>query len=444
MAEKTHNLENTPTWAFAGVCFLFIYLSLFLEFCINFISKWSNKRQNKAMSTAIEKLKEELMVLGFISILLGVTQNTISRICVPIRLENTMLPCHLHQQSSLSSDGVPSHCAAKGKVSMVSENGLHQLHIFIFILAVVHVMCAVATMALGRAKMRKWKAWEKETQTVQYQVANDSKRFRFIRETSFARRHLNIGTTSPLHIWTMCFFRQFYNSITKVDYFTLRHGFIAAHFSKYKTFNFQKYIKYSLEDDFKVVFRIRPSMWFLVVVFMLIDIHGWYSYFWLSFIPLALVLTIGTKLQIIVAKMAIRLHEQNRVITGALVVQPNDDHFWFSNPKLILFLLHLVLFQNSFELSFFIWIWWEFGLRSCYHENFEITIARVVIAVIVQFVCAYSTLPMYALVTQMGSKFKGHMFEESVGKIIRKWHEDVRTKKKEQQAESVTNVSPTQ
>lgn len=36
---------------------------------------------------------------------------------------------------------------------MVSESGLHQLHIFIFILAVVHVMCAVATMALGRAKV---------------------------------------------------------------------------------------------------------------------------------------------------------------------------------------------------------------------------------------------------------------------------------------------------
>lgn len=44
----------------------------------------------------------------------------------------------------------------------------------------------------------------------------------------------------------------------------------------------------------------------------------------------------------------------------------------------------------------------------------------------------------------MGSKFKGHMFEESVGKIIRKWHEDVRTKRKEQQVEAVTNVSPTQ
>ena len=62
-----------------------------------------------------------------------------------------------------------------------------------------------------------------------------------------------------------------------------------------------------------------------------------------------LVLVIGTKLQIIVAKMAIRLHEQNRVMTGALVVQPNDDHFWFSNPKLILFLLHLVLFQVNYD-----------------------------------------------------------------------------------------------
>jgi hypothetical protein len=47
-------------------------------------------------------------------------------------------------------------CADKlqGKVSLISINALHQLHIFIFFLAVFHVSYSAITMALGRAKVR--------------------------------------------------------------------------------------------------------------------------------------------------------------------------------------------------------------------------------------------------------------------------------------------------
>ncbi|XWS27245.1 hypothetical protein CRYUN_Cryun26dG0098200 [Craigia yunnanensis] len=39
-----------------------------------------------------------------------------------------------------------------------------------------------------------------------------------------------------------CFLRQFCASISKVDYFTYRHGFITAHFAEGSYFDFQKYI----------------------------------------------------------------------------------------------------------------------------------------------------------------------------------------------------------
>jgi mlo protein len=41
----------------------------------------------------------------------------------------------------------------QGKVSLISINALHQLHIFIFFLAVFHVSYSAITMALGRAKV---------------------------------------------------------------------------------------------------------------------------------------------------------------------------------------------------------------------------------------------------------------------------------------------------
>lgn len=41
----------------------------------------------------------------------------------------------------------------QGKVSLVTKNALHQLHLLIFALAVMHIVYSVLTMALGRAKV---------------------------------------------------------------------------------------------------------------------------------------------------------------------------------------------------------------------------------------------------------------------------------------------------
>ncbi|MBA0811392.1 hypothetical protein Gohar_003293, partial [Gossypium harknessii] len=118
------------------------------------------------------------------------------------------------------------HMLGKGEVAFVSSYGIHQLHIFIFVLAIFHILYCITTYVLGSYKMKTWKTWENEAKTVKYQYYNDPERFRFLRDTSFGRRHLNFWSSSTLSVWIVCFFRQFYGSVTKVDYLTLRHGFI--------------------------------------------------------------------------------------------------------------------------------------------------------------------------------------------------------------------------
>ncbi|PPD71296.1 hypothetical protein GOBAR_DD31821 [Gossypium barbadense] len=109
-----------------------------------------------------------------------------------------------------------------------------------FVLAIFHILYCITTYVLGSYKMKTWKTWESEAKTDNYQYYNDPERFRFVRDTSFGRRHLNF--------W-----------IRKVDYLTLRRGFIMAHFhpEKETQFEFQNYIEKSLEEDFKVVVGIR-------------------------------------------------------------------------------------------------------------------------------------------------------------------------------------------
>ncbi|KAK4367217.1 hypothetical protein RND71_015097 [Anisodus tanguticus] len=466
------SLEQTPTWAVAVVCFVLVAISIVIEHIIHLIGKWLKSKNKSALFEALEKIKAELMLLGFISLLLTVGQSPISNICVSEKIGNSWHPCSKQKEDiikgeDISEDSSEQHrrrllmaaatggvrrilagggddkCAAKGKVPFVSADGIHQLHIFIFVLAVFHVLYCITTLALGRAKMRSWKSWENETKTAEYQFSHDPERFRFTRETSFGRRHLSFWTKNPVLLWIVCFFRQFVRSVPKVDYLTLRHGFIAAHLApqSHQKFDFRKYIKRSLEEDFKVVVGISPPIWFLAVLFLLFNTHGWYSYLWLPFVPLIVILLVGTKLQVIITKMGLRISERGEVVKGVPVVQLGDHLFWFNRPRLILYLINFVLFQNAFQLAFFAWTWYEFGLKSCYHDHTEDIVIRITMGVLIQILCSYVTLPLYALVTQMGSNMKSTIFNERVATALKNWHHTAKKHVKDQSKHSNT-VTP--
>ncbi|KAI4322240.1 hypothetical protein L6164_021951 [Bauhinia variegata] len=461
-ASGGRNLEETPTWAVATVCFVLLFISIFIEHIIHLIGKWLKKKHKRALYESLEKIKSELMLLGFISLLLTVGQDPISRICISEKAAATWHPCSsggaetttpsaTGDEESEEEDrrrrllavflgsaganprrvlaaGGTDKCADQDKVAFVSSEGIHQLHIFIFVLAVFHVLYCIFTLALGRLKMKRWKRWERETKTAEYQFSHDPERFRFARETSFGRRHLSFWTRNPVLIWIVCFFRQFVRSVPKVDYLTLRHGFITAHLApqSHQKFDFQKYIKRSLEEDFKVVVGISPPIWFFFVLFLLFNTHGWYSYLWLPFIPLIIVLLIGTKLQVIVTKMGLSISRRGEVVKGVPVVQPGDDLFWFNRPRLILYLINFVLFQNAFQLAFFSWTAFQFGWKSCFHSQTEDVVIRITVGILTQILCSYVTLPLYALVTQMGSTMKPAIFNERVAAALRNWHHAAR------------------
>ncbi|KAL3845901.1 hypothetical protein ACJIZ3_003304 [Penstemon smallii] len=373
---EDRSLEETSTWSVAIVCAVFIVISIVMEHGIQSLGKWFQKREKRAMIEALEKIKSELMLLGFISLLLTVGTTYIVKICVSKEIGNKWLPCgiDLNRTAGNKSDDDDDdekgkngqrklisyaqemvwrrslaagtdeydHCYNQGKVSLISYSGVHQLHIFIFVLAVMHVLYSVVLMALGHAKMKKWKAWELETSSLEYQFSNDPARFRFAHQTSFVRRHAGIYST-PVLKWIVAFFRQFFGSISKVDYMAIRHGFINAHFAPNTKFDFHKYIKRSMEDDYKSVLGIR---------------------------------------------------------------------------------------YNAYQMAYFLWKWYEFGITSCLHEKLFVVLIRVFLGVALLILCSYITFPLYALVTQMGSHQKKAIFEEQTTKALKKWHQAAKQRKK--------------
>ncbi|ESW28254.1 hypothetical protein PHAVU_003G271300 [Phaseolus vulgaris] len=441
------DLDQTPTWAVACVCTVFILISLTLEKSLHKVGTWLQEKHKKALLEALEKVKAELMILGFLSLLLTFGQSYIVRICIPTDVADKLLPCPLvgtdressseeehrrkllsYERRYLSDDATPYQCKKGDHQPLISVNGLHQLHILIFFLAVLHVFYSAITMLLGRLKIRGWKAWEEETSSHGYEFANDPSRFRLTHETSFVRAHASFWTRYSIFFYIGCFFRQFYRSVGKADYLALRNGFITVHLAPGSKFNFQKYIKRSLEDDFKVVVGVSPVLWASFVVFLLLNVNGWHAMFWASLIPVVIILAVGTKLQVTLAKMAIEITERHAVVQGIPLVQGSDRYFWFGRPQLVLHLIHFALFQNAFQITYFLWIWYSFGLRNCFHADYKLAIVKVALGLAALCLCSYITLPLYALVTQMGSRMKKSIFDEQTSKAIKKWRMAVKNK----------------
>ncbi|XVE75351.1 hypothetical protein DITRI_Ditri12bG0087400 [Diplodiscus trichospermus] len=426
-SREARDMQQTPTWAVAVVCFVLLVISILIEHAIHILGKWLKKKDKPALYEALEKVKAELMLMGFISLLLTFIQGYVSDICIPTTIADTWHPCDEKTEDKKNDEKSNKEVkyskyfdtCEQGKVAFASTKAIHQLHVFILVLAVCHVLYCIITYALGRTKMRQWKAWENETKTTEYQYYNDPERFRFMRDTSFGRRHLRFWSRSTLSVWI-------------------------AHLApeNESKFDFRKYIKRSLDDDFKEVVGISPTIWFIALLFLLSYTNGWYSYFWLPFIPLVIILLVGTKLQVIITKMGLGIQDKGDVVRGTPLVQPGDDLFWFGSPHFLLFLIQVILFTNAFQLAFFLWSTYEFSLRSCYHQRTEDIIIRVSMGVIIQVLCSYVTLPLYALVNQMGTNMRPVIFSKRVAAALKDWHHQAKKHTKHgRHSESTTPFS---
>ncbi|XP_009770323.1 MLO-like protein 1 isoform X1 [Nicotiana tabacum] len=444
-------LEFTPTWVVAAVCTVIVAISLAAERFLHFLGKYLKKKNQKPLYEALQKVKEELMLLGFISLLLTVLQGSIVKICVPEDVVMHLLPCSLSEAPSSSANetahaspgsehhrrllaeeaAAAGYCSAKHKVPLLSLEALHHLHIFIFVLAIVHVTFSLLTVVFGGAKIRQWKHWEDSIAKDNYETGRVLKPpVTHVQQHDFIRdRFVGMGKRSAISGWLHSFFKQFYGSVSKSDYAALRLGFIMTHCKQNKKFNFHKYMIRALEDDFKTVVGISWYLWVFVVIFLLVNVNGWHTYFWIAFVPFILLLAVGTKLEHVIIQLAHEVAEKHVAIEGELVVTPSDEHFWFNRPQIVLFLIHFILFQNAFEIAFFFWILVQYGFDSCIMGQVGFIVPRLVIGVIIQVLCSYSTLPLYALVTQMGTHFKKSIFDEHIQVGLLGWAEKVKRKK---------------
>ncbi|XP_062178533.1 MLO-like protein 13 isoform X2 [Phragmites australis] len=399
------SLAHTPTWVVAAVCLAIVSVSLAAERFLHYLGKSLKHKEQKTLYSALQRLKEEAAT-------------------------HFMLPCK--KENPRAAEQGAKFCKQKGYVPLLSLEALYQLHIFIFVLGLVHVVFCATTILLGGAKMRKWKHWETgihreieeklwkagyERKVTPLNVVLHRNQGKFVSERTQGFL-MKLAVVS----WIIAFLKQFYNSVSKSDYEALRSAFVWIHYPKKPDFDFHKYMIRALEHDFKRVVGISWYLWLFVIFFLLLNINGWHTYFWLAFLPIFLLLIVGAKLEHIITRLAQDAAASLSDGTeGSPKIKPSKEHFWFHKPGLVLHLIHFILFQNSFEIGFFFWVLVSEGFSSCMMERKAYAISRLVIGVIIEVVCSYITLPLYAIVTHMGGDIKLQAFGSDVHDSVQSW-----------------------
>ncbi|KAG2681943.1 hypothetical protein I3760_11G166900 [Carya illinoinensis] len=453
-AQEMRSLALTPTWSVATVLTIFVAVSVLVERSIHRLSSWLQKTNRKPLLAAVEKMKEELMLLGFISLLLTATSSMISNICIPSKFyDSKFAPCSRseideEQENNSSQDRkllmasvlphlfrrmlneLNQNTCKKDHEPFVSYQGLEQLHRFIFVMAITHISYSCLTMLLAIVKIHSWRVWEDEAHMDQHNALTEITREQTLRrQSTFVKFHTsNPWVRNSFLVWVTCFFRQFGRSVVRADYLTLRKGFIMNHNLTIKC-DFHAYMIRSMEEEFQRIVGVSGPLWGFVVAFMLFNVKGSNLYFWIAIVPISLLLLVGTKLQHVIATLAL----ENASITGFFTggkLRPRDDLFWFKKPELLLSLIHFILFQNAFELASFFWFWWQFGYDSCYIRSHLLVYLRLILGFAGQFLCSYSTLPLYALVTQMGTNYKAALIPHRIRETIHGWGKEARRRRR--------------
>ncbi|KAL2348617.1 hypothetical protein Fmac_002617 [Flemingia macrophylla] len=439
------SLAETPTYAVATVVTVLVSLSFLFQGTLKTLVKWLDKTKRKSLVSALEKIKEELMLFGLLSLLMGHWIIFVAKICVKSSaLSSRFFPCAMENNSAerivwSSSEYLnktvlegPEHTGRhnycpEGHESLASYESLEQLHRFVFVLGVTHITYSFIAVALAMIKIYSWRTWENEAKTIAVQSIQDTSptSIRLRRLSTFIfHRTSHPWSNRKILVWLLCFSRQFWSSIHRADYMALRLGFITNH-ELPLTYDFHNYMLRSMDEEFRDIVGVSVLLWVYAICCIFLNFHGSNFYFWLSFTPAILILIIGTKLHRVVVKLAVE------IVDRCPVIKPHrfnlrDDLFWFGKPRFLLRLIQLISFLNAFEMATFLWSLWEIKDPSCFMSNRTFIVIRLSFGVISQVWCSFITFPLYVIITQMGSRFKKTVVSENVRKSLSKWQRRVK------------------
>ena len=381
------DLDGTSSLYVSIVIVAFVLFSKLIEGFFHRLKHYLHHRHEYSLIKVMEQVKDELMLVGTLSMFLIFVENQLATWCVPNN--DIFVPkkqhavCREHYASStanatrrlpgdhgsnmsLLASGAAPTCDS-GQVFFIETKALHQADFLIFYVAITHIVYTCIAIFTSRYWAKGYETWEAEVlqgggklvQDYEFKIPDYPKTF--------------------MHEYAAAFKKQFTFRIDDLTAHVLREFFLKSQ-NKPKDFRFFKMVKKELEGDFVELCGLDTILWIYTagVLFsegMENDDKGGSAPVGTIFGCLVS-FCLGTKMLVIIrnlTKEALRRIKKNGaegagecVYKGLEIKFDCPWKFKGHGPTLLRWAIKLVMFQFSQKICFTIFYFQQFKGKGCY------------------------------------------------------------------------------
>ena len=456
-------LDGTSAGILVGVLMGYVLISLIVEVSLENLHHhihhhWKRK---EVFLQVFEKVKDEIMLVGVLTILLLLVEEDIVSVCINEAchgIPNTRPACDTSAVVGNSSArrmllgasssgpaitcnrfqnccpdntvGFPHpECSATGQHPFISIKALHDIHFYIFGIMLTHIAVTMMVMVGATKRVGTWKAFEEEGDGA-------VKSTDIVKPVVYKNKFLCSCQT------------QLHESVDSFTFIAVKISFLAQNKGDEKALKdntggkgFSFFEELMKDNDHGYIELIGVSWWMWMILSCQLALKAYlFDFGYGVYMSVFIILIAGSKLDRIKAQMCEDIFELADVDhSGDISVaefeklQSASDEiteklkkieptFWRKDPDIVLYMIRMVIWLNSTEFGTTIFFIMKTGFTGCYvsQRTWAWIIINSLVTTVVAVHCAYNVIPLYSLTSNLGRHKKTE--EES------KHHKDAKKK----------------
>ncbi|CAG9461376.1 unnamed protein product [Pedinophyceae sp. YPF-701] len=262
-----------PRWRLVVLMVCVVLTSITFTVGLGALKRWLHRSSRVGVAWMLKALEEELLALGFISLLLFAIQEELLKICVPCDDQTCDDPLH-------KDDACPD-----GSEQFFTRGAIHSVHLLIFLIACTHVTYLFFSLLVVLLKMRRWVPWEQHASAAARHGLELDLRSRRVADRKTSRALRRIRHYAHAVMGTVM------DHIEEADYHALR-TIVVQGLGIHVDFDFLHYLVMGVEEEYAQFFRVGWINWVLVAVWVVVP----YSAYIFAILSLLATVVAGYKL----------------------------------------------------------------------------------------------------------------------------------------------------
>ena len=424
------------------VLFGYVFLSLFVEIIFHKLHhRISHYKRPGALMEVFEKVKDEIMLVGVLTMVLLLAEDRVVEICIEKAchgIPNTRAACDISVavSSSASSNSSASRrmllgagsgpavtcqrfqgccdsnvigfedssvCPDSSQTPFISLKALHDIHFYIFIIMMVHIGVTMLVMYLATKRVHSWSRFET-----------------FLHADGITKPSRPTGFFSSCH-------KQLHENVDAFCFVAIKNYFIAKHQGELPNnspegFSFHEELHGDLQDGYKNIIGVSSWMWLILSTQLVLKAYV-FDFAYGNYASILLILIAGSKLDRIKSKMTVEIFDaadtdksgtmseeefaalQTADATTQSALVALEPDFWRNDPNIILTLIRVVIWLNSTEIGTTLYFIFWTGFDGCYvkQRTWAWILGNLCVTLLVAGHCSLNVIPLFSLTSNLGS-----------------------------------------